>query len=89
LKSCIEKHYKSSCDCTGIAYCGLKIDWVYEKKIVDLSMPGYISAALHNFQYTYPTRPENAPHIWSTPVYGEKTSSLRFNRIALFLNQNM
>jgi hypothetical protein len=36
-------------------------------------MPGYIKAALHKFQHPTPTRPENAPHTWSPPVYGAKT----------------
>jgi hypothetical protein len=40
LKACIEKHYEIFCDWTGSAYCGIKLDWDYEGKIVDLSMPG-------------------------------------------------
>jgi hypothetical protein len=36
-------------------------------------MPGYIKAALHNFQHPPLTRPEHAPHTWSPPVYGANT----------------
>jgi hypothetical protein len=40
---------------------------------VDLSMPGYIKAALHKYQHAAPTRPEHAPHTWNPPIYGAKT----------------
>jgi hypothetical protein len=73
LKASIEKHYQISCDWTGSAYCGLQLDWDYKNRFVDLSMPGYIKAALHKFQHPPPTRPENSPHTWSLPVYGAKT----------------
>jgi hypothetical protein len=72
LKASIEKHYQNSCDWTGSAYCGLKLDWDYKNKFVDLSMPGYIKAALHKFQHPTPTRPNNAPYKWNPPIYGAK-----------------
>jgi hypothetical protein len=73
LKASIEKHYQISCDWTGSAYCGLQLDWDYKNKFVDLSMPGYIKAALHKFQHPTLTRPENAPYTWSLSIYGAKT----------------
>jgi hypothetical protein len=73
LKSSIEKHYQISCVWTGSAYRGLKLDWHYKNKFVDLSMPGYIKAALHKFQHPTTTCPENAPHTWNPQVYGAKT----------------
>jgi hypothetical protein len=71
LKASIEKHYQMFCDWKGSAYCGLQLDWDYKNGCVDLSMRDYTKAALHKFQH--PTRPENAPHIWSPPIYGAKT----------------
>jgi hypothetical protein len=73
LKASIEKHYQIYYDWTGSAYFGLQLNWDYKNRCVDLSMPGYIKAALHKFQRPPPTRPENAPHTWSPPVYGAKT----------------
>jgi hypothetical protein len=35
LKASIEKYYQISCDWTGIAYCGLKLDWYYKNKFAD------------------------------------------------------
>jgi hypothetical protein len=73
LKASIEKHYEISCDWTGSAYCGLNIDWDCNNKTVELSMPGYIKAALRKFQHPVYARPEHAPHAWNPPVYGAKT----------------
>jgi hypothetical protein len=49
------------------------LDGDYKHICGDLSMPGYIKAALHKLQHPTPTRPGNAPHTWSLPVYGAKT----------------
>jgi endonuclease I len=89
LKACIEKHYEISYDWKGSTYCGLKLYWDYEKKIVDLSMPGYIKAALQKFQHPDPTRPEDAQHTWKPQMYGAKPSSLRLRKRTLFFHQNM
>jgi hypothetical protein len=70
---CIKQNYNISSDWNGSAYCGLTLDWDYKKHTVDLSMPGYIKAALHKYQHAAPTRPEHAPHMWNPPVYGAKT----------------
>jgi hypothetical protein len=51
----------------------LTLDWDYNKLTVDLSMPGYIKAALHKYQHPSPARPEHAPHTWNLPIYGAKT----------------
>jgi hypothetical protein len=36
-------------------------------------MPGYIKAALHNYQHPAPARPKHPPHMWNPPMYGAKT----------------
>jgi hypothetical protein len=73
LMTCIKKNYNISSDWNGTAYCGLTLDWDYKNRTVDLSMPGYIKAALHNYQHPAPARPEHAPHTWNPPIYGAKT----------------
>jgi hypothetical protein len=70
---CIKKNYNISSDWKGIAYCGLTLEWDYKNGTVDLSMPGYIKAALHKYQHAAPTRTGHAPHTWNPPVYGAKT----------------
>jgi hypothetical protein len=71
--TCINKNYNISSDWNGTAYCGLTLDWNYQERTVDLSMTGYIKAALHKYQHPTPTRPEHAPHTWNPPIYGAKT----------------
>jgi hypothetical protein len=39
LMTCIKKNYNISSDWNGTAYCGLTLDWDYNKHTVDLSMP--------------------------------------------------
>jgi hypothetical protein len=68
-----QKNYNISSDWNGTAYCGLTLDWDNKNRTVELSMPGYIKAALHKYQYPAPARPEHAPHTWNPPLYGAKT----------------
>jgi hypothetical protein len=81
FKASIENYYQISCDLTDSAYYGLELDWDYKNRYVDLSMLGYIKEALHTFQYTPPTCPENAPHTWSPPVYGAKTQYIEEHHV--------
>jgi hypothetical protein len=46
--------------------------WDYIKRTCDLSMPGYIQAAIHKFQHPHPKREQHAPHQWIAPTYGAK-----------------
>jgi hypothetical protein len=73
LMEWIKKNYNISSDWKGSAYCGLTLEWDYKNRTVDLSMPGYIKAALHKYQHASPARPEHAPHTWNPPVCGAKT----------------
>jgi hypothetical protein len=72
LIKAIEEHYKFSKDWAGQLYCGITIKWDYNQRTVDLSMPGYIQAALHKYQHPQPKREQHAPHIWTQPNYGAK-----------------
>jgi hypothetical protein len=73
LMTCIKKNYNISSDWNGTAYYGLTLDRDYKNHTVDLSMPGYIKAALHKYQHPAPAHPEHAPHTWNPPIYGAKT----------------
>jgi hypothetical protein len=73
LMECIKKNYNISSDWNGSSYCGLSLDWDYKNRTVDLSMPGYIKAALHKYQHAAAARPEHAPNTWNPPMYGAKT----------------
>ena len=66
----IRENYSITEDWAGELYCGITLKWDYIKRTVDLSMPGYIAAALHKFQHPTPPRAQHAPHKWTEPVYG-------------------
>ena len=54
LKASLETIYKVTTDWEGKFYIGIALKWEYEKGTVQLSMPGYVRAALHSFQHEKP-----------------------------------
>ena len=72
LIACIEQHYTFLKDWEGKLYCSITLDWDYKNGTVDLSMSGYIEAALHRFQHKWNGRAQHAPHKWNKPNYGAK-----------------
>jgi hypothetical protein len=72
LLNAIGQNYKYSVDRTGNNYLGLVLNWNYKDKWIENSMPTYIAKALHKFQHTPPTKPQDPPHDHTEPVYGQK-----------------
>jgi hypothetical protein len=72
LKAALQENYEISTDWAGFLYCGIKLQWYYEARTVDLSMPGYIAAVLHCFQHPPPERPQHAPYKQQPINYGAK-----------------
>jgi hypothetical protein len=72
LYSALIEHYEASTDWEGKLYCGVTLKWDYQKRTVELSMPGYVAAALHKFQHPAPRQPCHAPSAWNKPQYGVK-----------------
>jgi hypothetical protein len=54
--------YDLTINWTGNLYCGLALDWHYDKGYVDISMPGYVARALKKFDHPAPLQPQHAPH---------------------------
>ena len=61
LISILQAKYEIEVDWEGQCFCGISLKWDYEKGTVDLSVPGYIKAALHRFAHPLQTKPEHAP----------------------------
>jgi hypothetical protein len=76
LIASIQKYYELTVDWEGTRYCGITLEWDYVNKTVDLSMPGYVEDALHNFQHPKPKRATHAPSGWSPPTYGTTVPQL-------------
>jgi hypothetical protein len=74
LLAALKQHYEAiTVDWEGTQYCGITLQWNYEKRTVDLSMPGYVQAALDDFNFTSTSCAEPQPHRHNPPQYGVKT----------------
>eukprot|EP00957_Ditylum_brightwellii_P009149 692015-Ditylum_brightwellii.AAC.1 len=72
LITALKELHKISIDWRGELFCGIILNWNYQSQWVDLSMPGYIPAALHKFQHPPPKLPTFSPHLYTPPVYTKK-----------------
>jgi hypothetical protein len=70
LLAALRDLYTVTVDWEGTKYLGLTLQWDYDARTVDVSMPGYINEALHRFQHPTPSSPEDSPHAWLAPTYG-------------------
>jgi len=62
LIKALRQHYEVEEDWDGKLYCGITLKWDYEKRHVDISMPGYISKLLSRFEHKSPAKPQHSPH---------------------------
>lgn len=65
--------YSVTVDWSGTKYLGLTLAWDYQLRFCDLSMPGYVEAALLRFQHPHPKRRQDSPQLWIPPDYGATT----------------
>jgi hypothetical protein len=70
LLAVLSQYYPTSTDWKGTLYCGLKLQWDYTNHTVDLSIPGYVAAALAKFQHSKPRLPTHTPSRWNQSIYG-------------------
>jgi hypothetical protein len=74
LLAALKQHYEAiAVDWEGTLYCSILLNWNYERRTVDLSMPGSIQMALDDFNFTQTNRAEHQPHRHNPPQYGVKT----------------
>ena len=55
----LKNKYTITIDWKGELYIGISLNWNYKKRIVDLSMPGYIERALTRFLHSSPKHPQH------------------------------
>jgi hypothetical protein len=73
LRSALLRTYELTTDWTASVYSGMKLKWDYNKRICDISMPGYVSNILRKFQHDSHNHPQYTPSRYFTPIYGAKT----------------
>jgi hypothetical protein len=54
LIAAIKTKYKLTEDWTGDLYCGIKLNWDYDKPTLHISMPGYIVKQLQRYKHASP-----------------------------------
>ena len=72
LLNTLKQWYEVAEDWSGGRYCGMTLNWNYEARYVNISMPGYIHAALHKYQHQPHKAPQYSPHAHPKPQYGAK-----------------
>ena len=71
LISVLKKHYKLAEDWDGGLYCGIKLEWNYQQKYLDISMPKYVPRVLQRYKHTAPSKPQHSPYQCAPKWYGK------------------
>eukprot|EP00804_Cyclotella_cryptica_P023640 CCRYP_011954-RA/>CCRYP_011954-RA protein AED:0.37 eAED:0.37 QI:0/-1/0/1/-1/1/1/0/141 len=65
-----------SIDWDGKLYCGIQLDWDYNLRTLDISMPRYIDNVLQRFQHPIPSSPQSVPYKPFPKKYGRQPKTL-------------
>eukprot|EP00956_Cyclotella_meneghiniana_P014503 scaffold21710_cov36-Cyclotella_meneghiniana.AAC.1 len=71
LVDTLKKYYKLAEDWAGDLYCGITLDWDYDNRTLDISLPGYIKKVLLRFEHKKPSKPQNCPFRPNPRKYGK------------------
>ena len=55
----------------GKLYCGITLEWNYNKRWVDISMPGYLQRVLAKYKHEKPPKPQHLPYVIAPKKYGK------------------
>ena len=58
---CIKEKYELTENWLGDLYCGIKLRWNYNARIVDISMPGYTKKLLQKHKHKMPNKLQHSP----------------------------
>jgi hypothetical protein len=70
LLNALKEHYTLDIDWEGKLYCGISLNWDYENRTVDISMPGYIKKLLQRFQHEL-KKAQHSPYNCAPKRYGK------------------
>ena len=66
----LKKDFTLSEDWKGDLYCGISLNWDYEARTLDISMPGYIQKALQRYKHVRSTTRQDSPYPAAPRIYG-------------------
>jgi hypothetical protein len=58
-------------DWSGDLYCGISLDWNYNKRYVDISMAKYVGKQLLRYDHPHPEKPQHCPYSPNPIKYGK------------------
>ena len=58
-------------DWTGDLYCGIKLEWNYLQRWVDIAMPVYAIKNLTRYDHPPPLKPQHCPYTPNPIAYGK------------------
>jgi hypothetical protein len=71
LVDALKKYYKLTEDWKGDLYCGITLDWDYDNRTLEISLPGYINKVLQRFEHKHPSKPQNCTFQPNPRKYGK------------------
>jgi hypothetical protein len=75
LIKCIITKLELTKDWAGDLYCGIKLNWDYDKRTLDISMPGYIKKLLQKYKHRVLSKLQHCPYSPSPKQYGAKVQA--------------
>lgn len=75
LRNALKETYEKTEDWEGKLFSGITLDWDYENKRVNLSMPDYVQKALEKLHHSPPKRLQHAPSPYISPNFGKQVQA--------------
>jgi len=72
LIASVKHTYTLTEDWSGDLYCGIKLNWDYVRRTVDISMPGYIQKKLQEYEHVMPKKPQHCPYSPEPKQFGSE-----------------
>ena len=76
LSNILDKYYEMEMDYNGELYCGITLDWNYEKGYVDISMPNYVHKNLVKYKHDIPRKLQHCPYEPAPRKYGRESDEI-------------
>jgi hypothetical protein len=70
LLESLQGMYELTADWTGNLYCGITLGWNYDKRYIDISMPGFIKKKIQEYGHVVPNRLQNCPYAPEPKQFG-------------------
>merc|ERR1712051_831310 len=76
LMSVLKQWYKMEEDWEGKLYCGILLNWHYDKGYVDISMPNYVHKTLIKYDHKTPKRHQSCSYEPEPIKYGRDSQKI-------------